>query len=149
MFLILFFSLSQSSHCQDFSYEITQDKSVSKYQRINHIETYLGKFNKQMAKFSSDLKKEDIGFRSKLDKRFEEMSGRLEKLKSEVEQLRTEEIAELKKSGGGAELKELKEKVIAQEEEIKKLKENFDSLQSVLKSLNELLKVNGSIKTKP
>jgi chromosome segregation ATPase len=149
LLIFFFFSVSQSSHCQDFSYEITRDKSVSKFQRINHIETYLGNFNKQMEKFSSDLKKEDTGFRSKLDKRFEELSGRLKKLKSEVEQLKTEEIPELKKSVGGEELKELKEKVNAQEEEIKKLKENFDSLESVLKSLNELLKVNGSVKTKP
>ncbi|MCF8058463.1 MAG: hypothetical protein K9K67_04150 [Bacteriovoracaceae bacterium] len=146
----IFFILLSNSYGQDFSYETTQEKSLSKYQRINFIEKHLENFNKEMGKFKSGLDKKDSEFQSSLNKKLEVMNGKIKDLKSEIDRFKAAGILDTKKSlGSGEEIEKLKEKIKSQDDEIANLKKQFNSLESVLKSLNEFLNVKSTAKPKP
>lgn len=141
----IFFILLSNSYGQDFSYETTQEKSLSKYQRINFIEKHLENFNKEMGKFKSGLDKKDSEFQSSLNKKLEVMNGKIKDLKSEIDRFKAAGILDTKKSlGSGEEIEKLKEKFKSQDDEIANLKKQFNSLESVLKSLNEFLNVKST-----
>lgn len=127
-----------SLYAQTFTYETTQEKSISKFHRLAHIEKFLAGLDGKIKDLKGKLEKSDNKIKGELDKEMTKIRDEISGLKKEVQKIK-EEASKSKKGQEGDKLAVLEKTVQAQQEEIINLKNQFESLNGVLKSLNILM----------
>lgn len=139
-----FFSWSVTA--QDFTYESTKTESVSKWQRLNTVEKYLETIQGKMDSVQKKLKTSDQDLEKSLKGEIEALDKKTKTLEAQVKKLLDGGEKDKKEDKA---LEELKKQVTEQGEAIETLKKQFNSLDSVLKSLNEFLKAGSAAQKKP
>lgn len=146
--LILFFNTSLNIFAQSkLSYNSTENQSMSKYQRIGHIESYLQKLNKDIRQKNSQMNsKFEMGDKNILLK-LKSVERELKILKSKIEPLEksNEESGESLASDDSSIDRSTQDKLLDSIEEnkakIEALQESHLGLEATLKSIQEMLKV--------
>jgi uncharacterized coiled-coil protein SlyX len=145
-FFLIILVFNKSSFATDFSYKGTVKESMSKYHRINHIETYLSSMNKKMQSLSKSMKTSQSKADQELKNKINKLGKDLSKLSSEVGVIKTKDIPALKKSIADSKNDTMAERLKEQDATIAELKNELASLQVVLKSLVKAKKVDSEIK---
>jgi chromosome segregation ATPase len=100
---------------------------------------------KTWAGFKSKLEEQDKGLEKKINQKISSLDFQMKDLKAQVALLK--EQSQGKAKGSNVEVEKLKKIIEEQSEKIAKLEAQFNSLESVLKSLNQFLQTGQSLKS--
>ncbi len=142
--LLFFLALSLNAQAQSFGYEGTKNESMSKYQRIGHIEDYLKTLQSNLTKLSSEINQKMMNGDRTLLNKIEALERQMELIKSDVAALKSEsEKSKQTSEGADSQSPEKKDKILDQVEEnaakIGALQASHLSLENTLKSIQELM----------
>ena len=86
--LILLTFCIVKTNAQDFSYDSTQDKSISKFHRIQAIEKYLSDLPSKISKMENSLKQDQKKGDDSLKKDFEDLKSQISALEKSIVDLK-------------------------------------------------------------
>ena len=145
-FLTFYTLICTNSFSQNLDYESTKNESMSKYQRIGHIEDYLSKIQSNITNVRTSLdQKFSTGDRNILSK-IQSLEVSLTTLKAQVSALSSANSKTKSQTSDGQNINASdKDKLLDQIEEntakISALQASFLGMENTLKSIQEMLKV--------
>jgi len=145
-FLIFCTLTCTNSFSQNLEYESTKNESMSKYQRIGHIEDYLKKIHSNISKVSSSLDQKFTTGDKNILAKVQNLEASLTTIKAQVSALsRANSKTESQATDGQNINASDKDKLLDQIEEntakISALQASFLGMENTLTSIQEMLKV--------
>ncbi len=137
---------------QKFNYQPTENQSMSKYQRIGHIENYLKDLQSNLMKMQTSMDKKYTTGDANILLKLKALESSIDLIKVEVGSLKKSNMqlkqASTPKEGDSGEPPKSSSEVAAQVEEnrakIEALQASFLSLENTLKSVQEMLNTEKS-----
>ena len=136
--ILIFNNISYNCFSQDFSYESTQDKSLSKFQRIKFIETYLVDLSKNLNKMEEKISDEQKKGNEKFTSELSELKSKVKKIESDLKFLKeskndpVDSEGKKEKKNWEALEKKFEKKLKEMEKEQEELKEKNTKLEEVI-----------------
>jgi len=130
---------------QDLRYQSTDNSSLSKYERINKIESFLEEYakagNRQQRKIEKDLQ-EIVKIKEELKK----SSAKITALQSDYQKLKKEFEILGTNNRIMTEIKDIKENILVIEKQVSRLHEENEFYKNSIKTIFEELKTLNTIK---
>ncbi len=146
IFIVMVISLLTTSFGSNFSYEETHNKSMSKFQRIGHVENYLKSLQSKMKSFDKKEEAERIKLKKNLEKELTQIKEEVDQLKEQVKLIRVQELPKMKFSIEESLKKSISEQLKDQTDQIEELKKSNQSLELTLKSLIKMKEAEEEVK---